>query len=144
MATIEAAARRATADLNQPSQHTMLLRRLKLYKLHAPCPVADDVAIVECPSCFARMILQCSRDYGGPSRTSGSCRWDIRRRRGHLSEWLDVDPLFDYICNCFLSYEAVGEQMNRWNGRDGNVGDGGLDGGRRRCGLGQRGQRWRG
>ena len=35
-----------------------------------------------------------------------------------MSQWLDVDPLFDYICNCFLSYEAVGEQMKRWNGRD--------------------------
>ena len=33
-----------------------------------------------------------------------------------MSEWLDVDPLFDYMCNCFLSYEAVGEQMKRWTG----------------------------
>ena len=68
LARIETAARRAK-DLNLPSQHTMLLRRLKVYKLHAPCPVADNVTIVECPSCFARMILQCSRGYGGPSHT---------------------------------------------------------------------------
>jgi len=68
LARIETAARRAK-DLNLPSQHTMLLRRLKVYKLHAPCPVADNVTIVECPSCFARMILQCSLGYGGPSHT---------------------------------------------------------------------------
>ena len=73
LARIEAAARRAK-DLNQPSQHTMLLRRLKVYKLLAPCPVADVAAIVKCPSCFARLILHCSRDYGGHYRTSGSFR----------------------------------------------------------------------
>ena len=30
-----------------------------------------------------------------------------------MNEWLDVDTLFDYMCNCFLSYEAVGEQMKQ-------------------------------
>ena len=33
-----------------------------------------------------------------------------------MSEWLDVDTLFDYMCNCFLSYEAVGEQMKQCTG----------------------------
>ena len=33
-----------------------------------------------------------------------------------MSEWLDVDPLFDYMCNCSLSYAAVGEQMKQCTG----------------------------
>ena len=46
----------------------MLLRRLKIYKLHVPNPVAGNVTIDECPACFARMTLRYSRDGRGLTR----------------------------------------------------------------------------
>ena len=55
---------------NQPSQHTRLLQRLTTYKLSVPTPVPHDVDIFECPTCFARMIEQHSRDTRGASASS--------------------------------------------------------------------------
>ena len=61
---IEAAAEQARIT-NQATQHTMLLRRLKIYKLHKPTPVPGDCTIPECPACFAGMVLSHSRDRRG-------------------------------------------------------------------------------
>ena len=68
-AKIEASAEWAIEN-NQPSQHTMLLRRLTTYKLSVPTPVPDDVDIFECPTCFARMLEQHSRDTRDASASS--------------------------------------------------------------------------
>ena len=61
---IEVAAEQARTT-NQPTQHTMLLRRLKIHKLHKPTLVPGDCTIPECPACFAGMVLGHSRDHRG-------------------------------------------------------------------------------
>ncbi|CAK9054506.1 SAM domain-containing protein (Fragment) [Durusdinium trenchii] len=40
-----------------PSEHTMLLRRLRIYRFTRPLPQADG-HILDCPVCFAQMILR--------------------------------------------------------------------------------------
>ena len=50
---------------NQPSEHTMLLRRLKIFMLETPVPVPSGASIPECVSCFARMALHWTRDSRG-------------------------------------------------------------------------------
>ena len=45
----------------KPSEHTMLLRRLKVYMLGVETPVDGQAMIPECASCFARMALRFSQ-----------------------------------------------------------------------------------
>ena len=40
-----------------PSEHTMLMRRLKIYSFTKPLPRSSR-HIVECPSCFAKLLLR--------------------------------------------------------------------------------------
>ena len=54
--------------VGQPSEHTMLLRRLKIFTLGTPTPAPDGVEIPECASCFARMLLS----FGAPAQSG--CR----------------------------------------------------------------------
>ena len=59
--------------VGQPSEHTMLLRRLKIFTLGTPTPVQDGVEIAECASCFARMLLSLGgQRHGGSHGSSGS------------------------------------------------------------------------
>jgi hypothetical protein len=51
-------AARAAVQSGQPSQHTMLLRRLKIFLLDVPTPVLGDDTIVECAVCFAKMAMR--------------------------------------------------------------------------------------
>jgi hypothetical protein len=55
----------------KPSEHTMLLRRLRIYTLTVACPVAGSITIADCPACFSRMAL----DYGPGA---GRCGTDGR------------------------------------------------------------------
>ena len=55
----------------QPSAHTMLLRRLKVYLLWAPTPVPDGHTIPDCGVCFSRMVLHFSQRGGDPPSSSG-------------------------------------------------------------------------
>ena len=48
-----------------PSEHTMLLRRLKVYMLQVATPTPGDTAIRDCGVCFARMALRWSRRASG-------------------------------------------------------------------------------
>ena len=77
LAKIEAAADLAKQS-RQPSQHTMLLRRLKVYKLHVPNPVAGGITIDECPACFARMALYYGRDRRGVTEA-------VREQSAHMN-----------------------------------------------------------
>ena len=52
---------------NSSSEHTMLLRRLRIFMLSVPTPVPDGVAIPDCASCFAAMVLRWSTDRRGLS-----------------------------------------------------------------------------
>lgn len=45
------------ASQGRPSEHTMLLRRLKVYTFHQPFRLQSHIS--ECPSCFARLVLEC-------------------------------------------------------------------------------------
>lgn len=49
-------ARKATA-CGKPSEHTMLLRRLRVYALNHKLPVHADETVQECGACFARTVL---------------------------------------------------------------------------------------
>ena len=55
----------------QPSAHTMLLRRLKVYLLWAPTPVSGDDTIPDCGVCFSRMVLHFSQHGGRSASSSG-------------------------------------------------------------------------
>ena len=53
-------AAKVAVQSGQPSQHTMLLRRLNIFMLEVPTPVLADGAIVECAVCFAKMAMHWS------------------------------------------------------------------------------------
>jgi len=48
---------------NEPSQNTMLLRRLNIVNLSVPTPVRQGLVISECASCFSRMVLEGAADH---------------------------------------------------------------------------------
>ena len=56
----------------QPSAHTMLLRRLKVYLLWEPTPVPDGRAIPDREACFSHMVLHFSQRGGCPPSSSGA------------------------------------------------------------------------
>ena len=55
----------------QPSEYTMLLRRLKVYTLQVPTPTLGEATIPDCGTCFARMAMELSH-IGRPGDSSSS------------------------------------------------------------------------
>jgi hypothetical protein len=52
-------AQKATA-LGNPSENTMLLRRLRVYSLARKLPISPDETVSECGACFAQLVLRYS------------------------------------------------------------------------------------
>ena len=80
------AAAKVAQQQKQPSQHTMLLRRLKVYTLCVPSPVEGDANIPECARCFACMSLRHSRDRRGIAQS--------KQAVPRAPKW--KQPVFDY------------------------------------------------